>query len=142
MVSLITPSTVYKRFKIQLLALSLVVSVHHTLLLFLNLCIGYLLITVLISRFIALLIMCCLYMNLIMLVFCSAFDRILIFFVLPLLAHYIYYTSIKKSYGFRSFSNAATYLWNHLPNNIRTAPTYISFRKNQKTYLFNQAFPT
>jgi hypothetical protein len=48
----------------------------------------------------------------------------------------------KKSHGFRSFSYAAPHLWNHLPNNIRTAPTYMSFRKNLKTYLFNQAFPT
>ena len=48
----------------------------------------------------------------------------------------------KKSHGFRSFSYSAPHLWNHLPNNIRTAPTYISFRKDRKTYLFNQAFPT
>ena len=41
-----------------------------------------------------------------------------------------------------SFSHAAPHLWNHLPNNVRTAPTYISFRKNRKTNLFNQAFPT
>ena len=37
MVFLITPSTVYKRFKIRLLVLSLVESVHHTSLWFLNL---------------------------------------------------------------------------------------------------------
>ena len=103
MVSLITPSTVCKNFKIQLLTLSLVVSIHHTLLSvhhtslrFLNLCIGYLLTTVLISRFVASLIVRCLYMNLIILVLCSAFDLILIPFVLPLLAHYYYYTSIKN----------------------------------------------
>ena len=41
----------------------------------------------------------------------------------------------KKSHGFRSFSYAAPDLWNHLPNNIRTAPTYTSFRKNLKTSL-------
>ena len=46
----------------------------------------------------------------------------------------------KKSHGFRSFSYAAPHLWNHLPNNIRTAPTYTSLRKNLKTYLFNQAY--
>ena len=45
-VFLITKSTVCKRFKVQQLALSLVVSVHHTLLQLLNLCIGYLLTTV------------------------------------------------------------------------------------------------
>ena len=44
---------------------------------------------------------------------CSAFDLILIPFVLPLLAHYNYHTSIKKSHGFRSFSYAAALLWYH-----------------------------
>ena len=53
---------------------------------------------------------------------------------------YYYHTSIKKSHGFRSFS--LPQLWNHLPNNIRTSPTHMSLRKNLKTYLFNQAFPT
>ena len=49
----------------------------------------------------------------------------------------------KKVYnGIRSFSYAAPFLWNHLPNAIRSAPTYMSFRKNLKTHLFNQAFPT
>ena len=110
MVSLITPSTVCKNFKIQLLTLSLVVSihhtslsVHHTSLRFLNLCIGYLLTTVLISRFVASLIVRCLYMNLIILVLCSAFDLILIPFVLPLLAHYYYHTSIKNHMVFIHF---------------------------------------
>ena len=103
MVSLITPSTVCKMFKIQLLALSLVVSVHHTSLRFLNLCIGYLLTTVLILRFVAPLIVRCLNMNLIILVLCSAFDLILISFVLPLLAHCYYHTSIKNHMVFIYF---------------------------------------
>ena len=68
--------------------------------------------TVLISRFVAFLIVRCLYMNLIIWVLCSAFDLILIPFVLPLLALYYYHTS----HGFRSFSYAAPHLWNHLPN--------------------------
>ena len=34
----------------------------------------------------------------------------------------------KKSHSFCSFSYAAPHLWNHLPNNIRTAPTNMSFR--------------
>ena len=59
-------------------------------------------------------------------------------FLSPLLLPYFN----KKLHGFRSFSYAASHLWNHQPNNIRTAPTYMSFRKNLKTYLFNQAFPT
>ena len=50
----------------------------------------------------------------------------------------------KKSNSFRSFANAAPslWLWNYLPNTIRSAPTYLSFRKSLKTYFFNQAFPT
>ena len=48
----------------------------------------------------------------------------------------------KKTNGFRSFAHAAPFLWNHLPNTIRSAPTYLSFRKSLKTYFFNQAFPT
>ena len=31
---------------------------------------------------------------------------------------------------------------NHLPNTVRSAPTYLSFRKSLKTYFLNQAFPT
>ena len=48
----------------------------------------------------------------------------------------------KKSIGFRSFAHAAPFLWNHLPNTVRSAPTYLSFRKSLKIYFFNQAFPT
>ena len=48
----------------------------------------------------------------------------------------------KKSNGFHSFARAAPYPWNHLPNTVRSAPTYLSFRKSLKTYFFNQAFPT
>ena len=104
--------------------------------------IGYLLTTVVILRFVASLIERCLYMNLIILVLSSPFYLILIPIVLPLLAHCYYVPYLKKLHGFCSFSNAAPHLWNHLPNNIRTAPTYLSGRKNLKNYLFNQAFPT
>ena len=48
----------------------------------------------------------------------------------------------KKSNDFRSFAHTAPFLWNHLSNTIRSAPTYLSFRKSLKTYFFNQAFPT
>ena len=54
----------------------------------------------------------------------------------------IVFVSVKKSNGFRSFAHAAPFLWNHLPNTVRSAPTYLSFRKSLKTYFFNQAFPT
>ena len=50
MISLITPFIVCERFKIQLLALSLVVSVRPKLLQFLNVCIGYLLTAVLMFK--------------------------------------------------------------------------------------------
>ena len=103
MVSPITPSTVCKKFTIQLLSLSFVVSVHHTSLRFLNLCIINLLTSVLISRFVASLSVRCLYMNLIILVLCSAFDLILISFVFPLLAYYYYHTSIKNHMAFVNF---------------------------------------
>ena len=103
MVSLITSSTVCKGFKIQLLALSLLVFVHHTSLQFLNLCIGYLLIILLILRFVVSLFVRCLYMNHIIIAFCLAFDLILIPFVLPLLAHCYYYTSIKNHMVFVHF---------------------------------------
>ena len=59
--------------------------------------------------------------------------------------HYCIYYSIRcglPSNGFRSFAYAAPFLWNHLPNTVRSAPTYLSFRKSLKTYFFNQAFPT
>ena len=39
----------------------------------------------------------------------------------------------KKSHGFHSFSYTASHLWNHLPNNVRTAPAYMPFTKNLKT---------
>ena len=96
MVSLINPSTVCKRFKIQLLTLSLIIFIHHTSLRFLNLCIGYLLTTVLILRFVAPLVVLCFYMDLIILIFCSTFNQILILFVLPFLAHFYYQTSLKN----------------------------------------------
>ena len=79
--------------------LSLVVSVHHTSPRFLILCIGYLLTTVLILRFIASLIVRCLFMNLIILVCCSAFVQILIPFIFPL-----YHTSIKNHMVFVHFN--------------------------------------
>ena len=38
----------------------------------------------------------------------------------------------KKSNGFRSFAHAAPFLWNHLPNTIRSAPTHLFFEKASK----------
>ncbi|XP_046550024.1 uncharacterized protein LOC124259852 [Haliotis rubra] len=41
-------------------------------------------------------------------------------------------------YGQRSFSYAATSLWNSLPESIRRSPNLMSFRRHLKTYLFQQ----
>ena len=46
----------------------------------------------------------------------------------------------KKSNGFLSFAHSAPFLWIHLPNTVRSATTYLSFRKSLKTYFFNQEF--
>ena len=92
-----------QKVKTQLLTLSFIVSIHHTSIRFLNPCIGYLLTNVLITRFVASLIVLCFYMNLIGLVLCSAFDLIFIPFVLSLLAHYYYHTSMKNPMIFVHF---------------------------------------
>ena len=78
-------------------------------------------------RFVTSLIVLCLYLNLIILVLSSAFDQILILFVLSLLAHCYHPYFNKKSQGFRLFSYAAPHLWNHLPHNVRIASTYLHF---------------
>ena len=134
MIYLITPSTVRKRFKIQLLALSLVVSVHHTSLRFLNLCIGNVLTTVLILRFFV--SPCSLYMNLIILGFHSAFDQILILFILPLIVLCYYHISIKNLMVFVYFHML------HLISGITYLKMFllhqpICLRKSLKTSFFN-----
>ena len=102
MVSLVTPSTVCKRLKIQLFALLHVVSVHQISLWFLNLCIGYLLTTVLISRFHH--SSCAVFTWTSLSQFSvQIFDLILIPFVLSLLAHYYYHTSMKNHMVFVHF---------------------------------------
>ena len=45
-----------------------------------------------------------------------------------------------KTYGGRSFSYIAPYLWNQLPDAIRQAPSVGTFKSNLKTYLFDQVF--
>ena len=131
MVSLITPSTVSKRLKIQLLALSLVVFVHHISLRILNFCIGYLLTTVMSLRFFASLIM-------------SLHEPHYLssLFTIRSNSHSLHSSSFSplflpyfntKSHGFHLFLYAVPYFWNHLLNNIHTAPTYVSLRKKLKT---------
>ncbi len=50
----------------------------------------------------------------------------------------------NKSNSLRTFSAhyAAPFIWNHLPNICSHMPIYMSFRRNLKTCLFNQASPT
>ena len=45
-----------------------------------------------------------------------------------------------KTYGGRSFSYIAPYLWNQLPDAIWQAPSLETFKSNLKTYLFDQVF--
>jgi len=43
--------------------------------------------------------------------------------------------------GRRSFSVAASTFWNTLPNDIQSALSLSSFRRQLKTFLFHQSFP-
>jgi len=45
-----------------------------------------------------------------------------------------------RNYGFRSFSVAATQLWNSLPSDIRACDNISEFKSKLKTYLFTKAF--
>ena len=45
-----------------------------------------------------------------------------------------------KTYGGRSFSYMAPYLWNQRPDAIRLASSLATFKSNLKTHLFNQFF--
>ena len=47
----------------------------------------------------------------------------------------------KKSNDFCTFFYTVLFLSNYLPNTACSVPTNMSFRRNLKTYLFNQAFP-
>ena len=42
----------------------------------------------------------------------------------------------QKTFGYRSFSNAAPTLWNVLPPEIRMSPTITAFKSSLKTHLF------
>ena len=44
----------------------------------------------------------------------------------------------KKRSGARSFRNSAPKLWNDLPNVIKSAPSFKSFKRGLKTHLFQQ----
>ena len=125
MVSIIIPSTVYKRFKIQLLALSLVVSVNHASLRFLNIYIGYLLTTVLILR------LCCFthrtlheshYLSSLFSPRSNSHSLRSSSFR-PLLLPYFNKKSTWFSFIFICYTSS---LELYLPNNVRFAPTYMT----------------
>ena len=46
----------------------------------------------------------------------------------------------SKTFGDRSFAVAAPLLWNTLPSKIRACKDLLTFKKNLKSHLFNQAF--
>ena len=46
---------------------------------------------------------------------------------------------MTRSYGERSFSHAATILWNNLPDYLREIKTYDKYKSSLKTYLFNNS---
>ena len=52
------------------------------------------------------------------------------------------HTATKKYAGGRSFSYASPYVWNNLPDSLRSTTDYLSFRRQLKTHFFHQAFPT
>ena len=45
-----------------------------------------------------------------------------------------------KNYGYRSFSHAASDIWNSLPLSIRYSNNLKAFQSNLKTYLFKKAY--
>ena len=46
-----------------------------------------------------------------------------------------------ESIGRRSFPVAASTLWNTLPSEIQSSPSFTLFRQRLKTYLFQKSFP-
>ena len=117
-----------QKYKTKSLVLLLVPLVHHISLQFSNLYIDYQFNTVLTLNCVVLLIVLSLeephYLNSLLInrlnlhsLGSSSFNTL----TLPFFN--------KKSYGFRSFAHAAPFLWNRLPNTVRSAPTYLSFQK-------------
>lgn len=49
--------------------------------------------------------------------------------------------TVRKTIGDRAFSYAAPTCWNALPDNIKSAPTLIVFKRNLKTMLFSELDP-
>lgn len=49
-------------------------------------------------------------------------------------------TGLKTTYGCRTFTRASEYVWNSLPENLRTTTTLLIFKSKLKTHLFSTAF--
>ena len=49
-------------------------------------------------------------------------------------------TGLKTTYGCRTFTRASEYVWNSLPENLRTITTLLTFKSKLKTHLFSTAF--
>jgi len=47
----------------------------------------------------------------------------------------------RSSFGDRAFPVAAALLWNTLPVSLRTVSSYLTFRRELKTFIFNISFP-
>ena len=46
----------------------------------------------------------------------------------------------RKTFASRSFAIAGPIVWNELPNNVRTIPTYNDFKRHLKAFYFTSAF--
>ena len=46
----------------------------------------------------------------------------------------------REAHGGRAFTSSAVKIWNSLPQNIRHTPSLPTFKRNLKTFLFQQAF--
>ena len=59
----------------------------------------------------------------------------------PRSAHYnrLTFLRIRTAAGARAFSTDAPLIWNDLPNDITTSPSFDSFRRNLKFYFFTNA---
>jgi hypothetical protein len=45
-----------------------------------------------------------------------------------------------KTFASKSFASVGPIVWNELPNNVRTIPTYNDFKQHLKAFYFNTAF--
>ena len=48
--------------------------------------------------------------------------------------------NINKTFGDRAFSTSAPALWNALPQAVKCSQNIDEFKRNLKTYLFNELF--